>query len=70
VLVPCHPRSSLVPSPFFCTHESSVQVPTSCSFNDCYWPSASNVIMDDPKTAIVHAAKITRKFIGLFRRED
>src|SRR5438067_7659732 len=63
-------RSTLVPSPFFCSHESSVQVPTRWSFNGCCWPSALNVTMNNPKVAMANPAKITRKFIDLSVGED
>src|SRR3954452_4171151 len=58
-------RSTLLPSPFFCSHETSVHVPTSCSFRDCCWPTALSASEGSANITVAHAAKVLRKSIEI-----
>src|SRR5438309_1829869 len=58
-------RSTLVPSPFFCSHETSVHVPTSCFFSDSCWAAALSASNGSSNIAVTHGARVRRKSIAL-----
>src|SRR5579864_5237699 len=58
-------RWTLVPSLFFCSHETSIQVPTSCSFSACCWLTALAPSKDSANVETVHAATVLRKIMGV-----
>src|SRR5690348_186070 len=53
---------NVLPSTFVCSHETSDQVPTSCSFSDCCWPTAGSECKESANAALVHAPT-PRRFI-------
>src|SRR5262245_936436 len=55
----------MLPFTFVCSHETSVQVPTSCSFGDGCWPAALTARKDSASAELVHAPRTLRGFIGV-----